>query len=321
MSALLGVRQVVVAGTALAGLALTLACDRGKSDAGSTATSLIPSAPKPAGPVASGLPGDPARIGRVVNPEGAPAYSGPTGTVRGIVTASGDPAPVATAHLEKIKGACPDGREAYGHLFREGLMRSLADVLVAVTGYSGYVPAKQPKELVEARGCAFNTRTIALTYGQAIEVVSRDRDAYVPNLLGSRMTAQMFALPRGAGSVLYPPEVGHYVLTDDIKVFMMADVFVLKYATHDVTGLDGRFEITGIPVGKVRVSAMLPGTEAVLEREIEVLQDKPSELSFELPFNAQAFEAKRLAAVASASASASASAAPAPAASAGTAPR
>src|SRR5689334_6482304 len=143
-----------------------------------------PSAFKPAAAVASGLPGVTDRVSQVVNPENKPAYAGPTGGVKGVVSATGDQAPVATEHLARIKGACPEGRESYGHVFREGMMRSLADVLVAVTGYDGYVPEKSPKQLVAARGCAFSTRTIALTYGQTIEVLSKDKDTYVPNLIG-----------------------------------------------------------------------------------------------------------------------------------------
>jgi hypothetical protein len=286
-----------------------LACDR-KADKPLAAASTSASAFKPAAPVASGLPGANDRISKAVNPENKPAYAGPTGIVRGLITATGDAPPVATAHLQQIKGNCPEARETYGRLFREGMLRSLADVLVAVTGYEGYVPAKEPKQVIAARGCAFSTRTVALTFGQTLEIVSKDREAYVPNLLGSRMKAQLLALPGGAGSTVYPTEPGHYMLTDDIKLFMMADVFVVKYSTHDVTGLDGKYEIAGIPVGKARISALLPATGAVVEKDIEIKAGTPLELPLELPFDAKATEARRLAALASASAAASAAPAP-----------
>ena len=69
-------------------------------------------------------------------------------------------------------------------------------LMVAVTGYQGYVPEKAPKVLVAARGCAFNTRTVAMTFGQTLDVVSKDGEAYVPTLLGSRMSALAFPAPR-----------------------------------------------------------------------------------------------------------------------------
>lgn len=285
MLRLSGVRGAKLVGFALVGL---VACSK-KAD---TASAPSASAFKPAAPIASGLPISPEKVSKAVNPENRPAYSGPTGSVRGIVTASGDAPLDAREHLAKIKGDCPEAREMYAKIFREGLMRSLADVLVAVTGYEGYVPVKEPKQTVGARGCAFSTRTIALTFGQTIDLVSKDREAYVPNLLGSRMQVQLLALPGGAGSTLYPPEPGHYVLTDSIKVFMLADVFVLKYSTHDVTGLDGRFEIGGIPPGKARLSALLPATGGVVEKEIEIKAGQALEVSLDIPFDAKAFQAK-----------------------------
>ena len=297
-------------GCALLGL---VACGKKTDAAASSASgsgtargSAVPSVFKPAAPVASGLPFRPEQVSPVVNPENAPAYSGPTGSVRGLVTASGDLPSVASAHLAQIKGDCPEARDAYGHVFREGMMRSLADVLVAVTGYAGYVPAREPKQIVSARGCAFSTRTVALTFGQALDVVSKDGQGYAPNLLGAHMQAQLLALPGGAPSTLYPPQPGHYELTDDIKVFMLADVFVLKYATHDVTNLDGRYEIKGIPVGKARISALLPGTGAVVEKDIEIKAGEALELPLQLSFDAKAY-AK---AAAAASAPAAASSAP-----------
>ncbi len=303
-------------GSSLAALSLALACGGcgKKADPGGTSgsASSAPSVVKPAAAVASGLPGAESRISKVVNPENKPAYSGPTGGVRGVITATGDLPPVASAHLAQIKDKepCPEAHEIYGHAFREGMMRSLADVLVAVTGYEGYVPEKASSQLVAARGCAFSTRTLALTFGQTIEVVSKDKITYVPNLLGSRMKAQLFALPGGAASKLYPPDVGHYWLTDDIRVFMLADVFVLKYATHDVTGLDGRYEISGIPVGKARIDALLPATNVSAGREIEIKAGEVVDVPLELAFDAKQYAAR---AAAAGSSSAAAPSAPAPA--------
>jgi hypothetical protein len=238
--------------------------------------------------VASGLPAPVEQVSRTVNPRNLPVYAGPTGNVSGVVIMTGNPAPATPEHLAKVKGACPEAREAYGHLFREGMMRSVADVLVAVTGYEGYVPAREPKQTVAALGCAFNTRTIAITFGQTIDVVSKDGEAYVPNLLGSKMQAQLLALPGGAASTLYPPSPGHYLLTDDIKLFMLADVFVLSYSTHDVTGLDGRYQIKGIPVGKARISALLPSTQALVEKDIEIKAGETLDLPLSLKFDAKA---------------------------------
>jgi len=273
----------------LIGLALLgSGCDKKGQTSPTSAASSAPSVFQPAAPVASGLPAPVEQVSRTVNPRNLPVYAGPTGNVSGVVTMTGDTAPATPEHLAKIKGACPEAREAYSHLFREGMMRSAADVLVAVTGYEGYVPAREPKQTVAARGCAFNTRTIAITFGQTIDVVSKDGEAYVPNLLGSKMQAQLLALPGGAASTLYPPSPGHYLLTDDIKLFMLADVFVVSYATHDVTGLDGRYEIKGIPVGKARISALLPSTQSLVEKDIEIKAGETLELPLSLKFDAKA---------------------------------
>jgi len=81
------------------------------------------------------------------------------------------------------------------------------------------------------------------------------------------------------------------------RPWMKADIFVLKYATHAVTGLDGRFRIEGIPVGTMSVSAFLPIIDATETRQVTVEADKPATVEFTLEY-------KRPAPSASASASA-----------------
>ncbi len=299
----------------LALAALAAACSKDKSGSGAApSASLKPAAPL-AAPVASGLP-DPELVSSFVNPNKEAPYAGPTGVVRGRVLAKGDPPPDMPQVLAKIPATCPAAKTTYGKLFREGPGRALADVLVAVTGYKGYVPEKEPIQHVVAKDCAFDTRTLALTFGQRIGVSSGDKDTYIPELLGEHGQPQLVATPGNpTPSPLYPTHIGRFVLIDDLKLFMTADVFVVKFATHAVTGLDGRFEIPNVPVGQVRVNALLPATGAAAERTITVEANKPSEeIVFELPFDAAEFEKRRDAAAPgapSASASASASGTPA----------
>lgn len=243
-------------------------------------------------PTPSGALIAPEVVSRVVNPRAEQAYSGPTGTIRGFVRATGDTAPEQPEVLRQIPDGCERAREIYGKLFREGPGRSLADVLVAVTGYKGYVPASAEAVEVQAMGCAFSTRTVAATFGQRIDVVAKDRRAYIPELLGARTGVQLIALPGGAGSALYPRSPGRYVLVDSMRIFATAEVLVLKYATFAVTGLDGTFVIRGVPIGPVTVNAALPATLTSVERKIVVESDKETQLQLELPFDAKSFSAR-----------------------------
>ena len=63
------------------------------------------------------------------------------------------------------------------------------------------------------------------------------------------------------------------------------DIFVLNYATHDVTGLDGHYEIKNIPAGKVRVDAFLPVIGKSEGQEIEI-KEGDNTLDFTFHFDA-----------------------------------
>jgi hypothetical protein len=244
-------------------------------------------------PIASSLPIDPKAVSEVVNPKGEAPYSGPTGTIRGIVTASGDEAPPQDEMLARIPADCPTAKAFYGKLFREGPSRSLADVVVGVTGYAGYVPEDSPSQVADGAGCAWNARTYVLTFGQSLDVRSRDSRAYVPDLIGAHLQAQLVAVPRGDAIHLYPEHPGRFELTDSMRLFMFAEVIVVKFPTHAVTGLDGQFVIPRVPVGKVAVSALLPATLAQSSKEVEVHAGESVDVRFELAFDRKAWEAAR----------------------------
>ncbi|HEY0467054.1 MAG TPA: hypothetical protein VGC79_22785, partial [Polyangiaceae bacterium] len=106
-------------------------------------------------PIASSLPIDPKVVSAAVNAKGEAPYTGPTGTISGLITVSGDPAPDIPEVLASIPADCEAAKATYGKLFREGAGRGLADVVVGVTGYSGYLPEETPAQLADANGCAF----------------------------------------------------------------------------------------------------------------------------------------------------------------------
>jgi hypothetical protein len=273
---------------ALLGLAIA-GCDRGHAPApaGSAAPAAAPSGSAgtavDTGGVPVGIPGDPAKVIEVVNPKHEKPYAGPTGTVRGRVRIEGDPPPDTGL---KFPPNCKDAAATYGKLFRVGLENALADAMVAVTGYSGYVPAPGPAAKATIHGCAVNRRTVVMTFGQRLEVANLDKlDSYIPFLDGAPTRAGMVAVPGGEAVKLYPAEAGHYMIRDTMPSGLVADVFALKYATHDVTDLDGRYEIKGVPVGKVHVDVFLPVLNKSQGQALDV-KEGDNTVDFTLKFDA-----------------------------------
>lgn len=280
-------RFAAVAGISLAAplLSLLLACGSGEAKdpqpsttaqaastaqvaATATAASTASAAPVD---VVVGVPYPAEKVGKVVNPKNTPRYSGPVGTLRGTVRIQGDPPPDVTVNLPK-SGCRGEAAATHGKLFRVGQGGALADALVAVTGYSGYVPPKDQAVKLTIHGCSFNRRTVAMAYGQRIEVANLDKvETYMPFLDGAPIKAILVAIPGGDAVKLYPHEPGHYLIRDQLpNEHLTADVYALAYATHDVTGLDGKYEISGIPVGPVNVNAMLPATNKAKGERIEI---------------------------------------------------
>lgn len=245
----------------------------------------------PAGVGGSALAEDAARQAREVaqkalNPKGLPAYSGPVGAVRGTVTVTGDPPPLVPAMVAKLpEGACPRAHELHRKLYRQGAERTLADVLVTVTEYQGYLPPRGDAVRVEMKGCAFDGRILAMTFGQHFDVFNLDAQAYMPRLVGTATYALRVAMPGGAPVPIFAPQPGQYMLVDQTRDYLRADVFVLNYPTFDVTGLDGRFDIGGIPPGDVKMTVYAPALGKMVERRVTVQAGVDKDLAFEITFS------------------------------------
>jgi hypothetical protein len=124
--------------------------------------------------------------------------------------------------------------------------------------------------------------------GQGLSVLNKGPKALTPQLLGARSQALLIAIPGGEPIEMHAQKIGLHKLIDRSHEFAFAEVYVVPYSTTSVTGLDGKFEIPGVPVGTVKVNALLPALGKTVEREVTVVEGKTVELNLELDFDAAA---------------------------------
>ena len=195
-------------------------------------------------------------VDAVLNPMGVPEYKGPTGSVEGTISVVGPPAPAV--HVDT--GKCPAALDTYGKLFREGTPatpngpRALADAVVVAVGWGNgfFIPEKKDAVRVTVgTNCAYPTRTIAITYGQRLEVSNLSDQLFAPIIDQDPMPAVMVAPPKGAGDPvkLYPGKAGYFTISDRMEPFVKEDLYVFRHPLHAVSDRDGHYRIDGIPVG------------------------------------------------------------------------
>jgi hypothetical protein len=255
------------------------------ADAAPIATVVADAAPVNASPIPT------ASVARLVNPDGLPAYAGPTGSVEGTITVVGDPAPETPSDF----GHCADAAMEYGHAFRDGTPsrpggpRWLADAVVAVTGYTGFfVPETDEAKEIAIVGCGFDRRTVTMTFGQRLEVKNRTKDFWTPKLEPSQSGVMMMATPNGDPVKLYPKKPGHYRLIDHDRKYAVDDLYVFLHPLHTSSRIGGTYRIDRVPVGKVTVNTSHPriagsGTSKQVEIREGVVTQVDLELTYQAP--------------------------------------
>jgi hypothetical protein len=234
-----------------------------------TSAPLLPDATAPGGFLQS-------NIDYVLNPLKLPPYTGPTGSVEGTVTIEGPAAPSVQVDTSR----CPAALDTYGKLFREGTppkprgARPLADAVVVVVGYKDfYVPEKnEAVKLTISSSCAYPSRTIAVTYGQRLEIANNSSLLFAPVVDDAFTPTVMVAPPRGNGDPikLYPQRAGHFTLTDRLDGWVREDLYVFRHPLHAVTNRDGYFRIDGVPVGSLQVGVAHPAANASAEVPVDI---------------------------------------------------
>lgn len=237
---------------------------------------------------------DEAKVRALLNPSGLPAYQGATGSVEGTITVRGAPPP-ATTGAKADFSRCPEASETYGSAFRvspsgDGV-RALADAIVAVTGYEGFVPAKSDHVTVSFEGCAYDRRTVLMTFGQRIDVFNKSKKQMItPDIDGQPVLALRIAAPHSISAVhLFPPGPGRFHLIDrGVLTYVDQDVYVLLQPLHATTDLKGSYRIDGIPVGKATVNVAHPAFTGDAAREVTVSANLVQRVDLVLSFGQDA---------------------------------
>jgi hypothetical protein len=270
-------------------LVFLLACGKGAAEKSGGSVSATPSASVSASVPAASASAKaepkpsikPEEVLAALNPDGNPTYSGPVGAVEGTIFVTGRPAPDTDLSLEK----CPQVAGMYGKLFREKSLpgvkdrRALGDAIVGITGYDGiYVAPKETSKTLEVRDCAFNTRTVVLTFGERLDVFNRDaagtKTFYALSLAKAGTTALRVAAPSTDPLHFYPREAGRDRLLDNLdRPFLYVDVFTVRFPLHDVSNADGHFRIEGIPVGKRKLNVTHPAFDSNTTIDVDVPAD------------------------------------------------
>lgn len=229
-----------------------------------------------------------ATVLKMVNPENLPAYAGPTGSVEGTITVTGEPAPEIRADFSR----CPDAAKIYGRAFRDGEPKTpggprwLADAVIAVTGYDNFfVPEKDEVEEITIVGCGYDRRTVTMTMGQRLEVKNLAKEFWTPKLDPAQTGMTMMATPGGDPVKLYPKHPGHFHLIDHDRKYAVDDVYVFRHSLHTTSKVGGTYRIDGVPLGKVTVNTShpsIPGSEA--SRQLDLKEGVVERVDLELVY-------------------------------------
>lgn len=217
----------------------------------------IPAAKPQQDPPSEKFPLNDQQLQDILNPSKATEYTGPTGVVEGTITVKGDPPAIRT--FETLPKECEPAKAIHGPAYRAGPKGELADVLIGVRTWTGYVRPSKDDKVVTIKNCSIEPTVIDLSLGQRLMIANADTMPYTPQT-AAKMYIKRLAMKGMSPVPIILTSPAAYGLTWLAGALPGADVptatvFVIPNALHTVTGLDGKYRITGIPVGKAHISA------------------------------------------------------------------
>lgn len=226
------------------------------------------------------------QIAQIVNPSGATEYTGPTGVIEGTITVKGDP-PAHKTFMTLPKECEASAKSIYAPAYRAGAKGELADALVAVIDVKGFVRPSREDKLVTIKNCAIEPTVIDVSFGQRLMVANADPTPFMPQI-PDKMVIRRLALKDMSPVPILLTQTGAIGMTWLAGALPGTDVpqvtlFVLPNALHQVTNLDGKYRITGVPVGPAKVTATHLGMDEVI-KDVKVEAGKEHKVDITLTY-------------------------------------
>lgn len=187
------------------------------------------------------------------------AQAAGAGTIKGMVTYD-DKVP----NLRPLDmGADPDcaklnaGKEVMPQVLELGDGNAMAWVFVQVTGIEGDFDAPSDTVVIDQNGCRYDPHVVGLMTGQTLMFRNSDGIMHNVHLLPKANREKNFGMPptvKETETTFSQPEPAFQVKCD-VHPWMNAYVAVMSHPYFDTSGLDGKFEISGVPAGTYEVVA------------------------------------------------------------------
>ena len=165
-----------------------------------------------------------------------------------------------------------------------GTDKTMANVLVSIKENLPNLEHEIPSEVVifDQGGCQYNPHVVGLRVGQTIKILNPDGTLH--NVHGFTKVNQEFneAMPKfrtDLEKVFDKPESTPFAIKCDVHPWMNAWAAVYDHPYSDVTGLDGTFEINGLPAGSYVVQVWHERL-GVQESTVSVAENSSAEANF-----------------------------------------
>lgn len=226
-------------------------------------------------------------VGWIAWRSGRPASWGGTspgqgeGVIRGVVRFEGRAPEMKVPAKRGDAEFCKDQPIASDAVIvRDG---KLADTLVRIGRGQVLKPSPVPEEPVrlEQAGCMYSPRTQGARAGQALQIWNSDPTLH--NAHGYRGVETAWNNPQVKGA---PPldlslgEADVFKITCDVHPWMRAFVIVTDHPFFAVTGEDGAFLLSGVPVGSYTIEAWHARYGMKRSKSVAVREDRPLEVDF-----------------------------------------
>ncbi len=225
---------------------------------------------------------------------------GSTGTLRGVITYSGNPQPMVLDRSKDPNCTTVGSRPRYEGWFVGGEGRTLGNVIVEIArgpkAWKERPRSSTPSTLlIEEVGCEFVPRVFAVRAGTTLEFRNRDQTSHNVHFYGESNQVRGLdnvAHPAGAPNLsrkLGLPEESPVYFKCDIHPWMTAYGRVLDHDDFAVTAKDGAFEFKNLPPGRYVVQAWHEHFSDPVRRTVEVKSGESTVISATgFPFGGEA---------------------------------